>query len=76
VRASFEKCAKCDHAIAIQKQSRSSKPWHWEIYLAGKSKPVQQSEFFETMSEGIRTGKAALAELQAERFTLSTSTAN
>jgi len=34
------------------------------------------TEFFETMSEGIRTGKAALAELQAKRFTLSTSTAN
>jgi len=43
---------------------------------AGKSKPVQQSEFFETMSEATRTGKAALAELQAKRVTLGTSTAN
>jgi hypothetical protein len=43
------------------------KPWRWEIYTAGKSKPVRQSELFQTMSEVTRTGKAALAELQAKR---------
>jgi hypothetical protein len=43
------------------------KPWRWEIYMTGKSKPVRQSEFFETMSEAARTGKAALAKLRANR---------
>jgi hypothetical protein len=47
--------------------SSSLSRWRWEIYTAGKSKPVRQSEFFQTMSEATRTGKAALAELQAKR---------
>ena len=34
---------------------------------AGKNKPVLQSEFFETMSEATRLGKAALAKLRANR---------
>jgi hypothetical protein len=44
----------------------SSKPWRWEIYVAGKSKPVLQSDFFESMSEATRSGKAALAEFRAK----------
>lgn len=70
-----ENYAECDYALAIKNKGRPPKPWRWEIYTAGKSKPVQKSGFFETMSEAIRTGKAALAELQAKRVTLSASTA-
>ena len=66
VYANAEK-AECDYALAIKNRGRPPKPWRWEIYTAGKSKPVQQSEFFETMSEATRTGKAALAELRAKR---------
>jgi len=40
-----------------------------EIYGAGKSKPVQQSDFFATMSEATRAGKAALAELRGKQST-------
>jgi hypothetical protein len=69
VYANVEKYAECDYALAIKNKGRPPKPWRWEIYTAGKSKPLRHSEFFETMSEATRTGKAALAELQAERAT-------
>ena len=67
VCANAEKDAEYDYTLAIKNKSRPQKPWRWEIYLAGKSKPVRQSEFLETMSEATRTGKAALAELRAKR---------
>ena len=54
-----------DYTLAIKNRGRPPKPWRWEIYVAGKSKPVQQSEFFETMSDATRAGKVALAELRA-----------
>jgi hypothetical protein len=56
-----------DYSLAVKNKGRPPKSWRWEIYAAGKSKPVRQSEFFETMSEAIRTGKAALAEIRANR---------
>jgi hypothetical protein len=56
-----------DYTVAIKNRGHSSKPWRWEINVAGKSKPVRQSEFFETMSEATRAGKAALAEIRANR---------
>ena len=67
VYANVEKCAVYDYTLAIKNKGRPPKPWRWEIYTAGKSKPVRQSEFFETMSEATRTGKVALAELRARR---------
>ena len=54
-----------DYTLAIKNKGRPPKPWRWEIYAAGKSKAVGQSEFFETMSEATRAGKAALAEIRA-----------
>ena len=56
-----------DYSLAIKNRGRPPKSWRWEIYTAGKSKPVRQSDFFETMSEATRTGKAALAGLRAKR---------
>jgi hypothetical protein len=56
-----------DYSLAVKNKGRPPKSWRWEIYAAGKSKPVQQSEFFATMSEAIRMGKAALAEIRANR---------
>jgi hypothetical protein len=56
-----------DFTLAIKNKGRPPRSWRWEIYAAGKSKPVRQSEFFETMSEATRAGKAALAELRANR---------
>jgi hypothetical protein len=62
-----EQYAENDYTLAIKNKGRPPKPWRWEIYAAGKSKPMRQSEFFETMSEATRTGKAALAQLRANR---------
>ena len=39
-----------DYTLAIKNKGRPPKSWRWEIYAAGKSKPVRQSEFFATMS--------------------------
>jgi hypothetical protein len=56
-----------DYTLAIKNKGRPPKTWRWEIYAAGKSKPVKQSDFFETMAEATRAGKAALAELRANQ---------
>jgi hypothetical protein len=56
-----------DYTLAIKNKGRPPLPWRWEIYAAGKRKPVQQSDFFETMSEATRAGKAALAKLRADQ---------
>src|SRR5258706_6516112 len=52
-----------DLSLAIKNRGRTPSPWRWEIYEAGKSKPLQQSDFFATMSQATRAGKAALAVL-------------
>ena len=67
VYADAEMHAEHDYSLAIKNRGRPPKSWRWEIYTAGKSKPVRQSDFFETMSEATRTGKAALAGLRAKR---------
>ena len=54
-----------DYTLAIKNKGQPSKPWRWEIYLAGKTKPLQQSECFVTMSEATRAGKAALARFRS-----------
>jgi hypothetical protein len=56
-----------DYTLAIKNRGRPPKPWRWEIYVAGKSKPVLQSDFFETMAQATRSGKAALAEFRAKQ---------
>ena len=65
--ADVEKDAEYDYSLAIKNRGRPPKSRRWEIYTAGKSKPVRQSDFFATMSEATRTGKAALAGLRANR---------
>ena len=56
-----------DYSLAIKNKGHPPKPWRWEIYAAGKRKPVQQSDFFATMSEATRAGKAALAKIRADQ---------
>ena len=56
-----------DYTLAIKNRWRPPKSWRWEIYAAGKSKAVQQSEFFATMAEATRDGKLALAKIQASQ---------
>ncbi len=57
-----------DYTLAIRNKGRPPKSWRWEIYAAGKSKPVQQSDLFETMSDATRAGKVALAELRSKQL--------
>jgi hypothetical protein len=56
-----------DYTLAIKNKGRLPKSWRWEIYAAGKSKPLRQSEFFGTMSEATRDGKMASAQIRANR---------
>jgi hypothetical protein len=56
-----------DFTLAIRNAGRPPKSWRWEIYTAGKSKAVQQSEFFATMAEATRAGKLALAKIRASQ---------
>ena len=56
-----------DYTLAIKNSGHTSKPWRWQINVAGKRKPMRQSNCYETMSEATRVGKAALAEIRANR---------
>jgi hypothetical protein len=56
-----------DYRLAIKCRGRPPKPWRWEIYVAGKNKPVLLSDFFESMSEATRAGKVALSEFLVKR---------
>jgi hypothetical protein len=56
-----------DYTLAIKNRGRPPKSWQWQINVAGKSKAIRQSAFFETMSEATRAGKLALAEFRANR---------
>jgi hypothetical protein len=56
-----------DYTVAIKNRGRPTKPWRWEIYVAGKSQAVLQSDCFETMSAATRAGKAALKQFRASR---------
>ena len=54
-----------DYTLAIKNKGQPSRPWRYFIFVAGKTKPLRQSECFATMSEATRAGKAVLAELRA-----------
>jgi len=56
-----------DYRLAIKNRGRPPRPWRWEIYVAGKNKPVFRSNFFESMSEATRAGKAALSDFLEKR---------
>ena len=56
-----------DYRLAIKNRGKPPKPWRWEIFVAGKNKPVLMSEFFETMSKATRAGKAALTQFRDKR---------
>jgi hypothetical protein len=58
-----------DFHVAVRRREHAETPWRWEIWAAGKTKAVQQSEqHFATMSEATKQGKAALKRLLQRRF--------
>ena len=51
-----------DFSVVVKNRARPPKPWRWEIYRAGRSSPIRQSDmYFETATEANRAGKSALA---------------
>jgi hypothetical protein len=58
-----------DFHVAVRRRVHTLTPWRWEIYAAGRSKPVQNSrEYFPTVSEVMKEGKEALQMLLRKRF--------
>jgi hypothetical protein len=56
-----------DFSVVVKNRAAPPKPWRWEIYRAGRSSPVKQSEvLFETMTAANRAGKAALRLMLSE----------
>ena len=50
-----------DYRMAVLNRGKAPKPWTWEIYCAGKYKPVLRADvYFESMSAATREGKKAL----------------
>jgi hypothetical protein len=58
-----------DYSVVVKRRDPGEKPWRWEIWVAGKSRPIERSEQpFATMSEATREGKAAFKSFLAKRF--------
>jgi hypothetical protein len=58
-----------DFHLAVKRREHTDTPWRWEMWAAGKARPVALSEgHFETMSEATKQGKAALKSLLQNRF--------
>ena len=56
-----------DFTVVVKQRGSAAKPWRWEIYRAGRSTPVRKSpQFFATMAEATRYGKATLAQITSE----------
>ena len=58
-----------DYSVVVKNRANPPKPWRWEIYRAGRTSPVEQSQtYFETMATAHKAGKAALQQFLAERY--------
>ena len=58
-----------DFHVAVKRREHTDTPWRWEIWAAGKTKAIAQSErHFATMSEAMKLGKAALKALLQQKF--------
>jgi hypothetical protein len=58
-----------DFHLAVKLREYTGTPWRWEIWVAGKTKPVAQSQHhFATVSEAMKQGKTALKALLQKKF--------
>jgi hypothetical protein len=58
-----------DYSVVVKRRDLGDAPWRWEIWVAGRSRPVERSERpFASMSQATREGKAALKALLAKEF--------
>jgi hypothetical protein len=50
-----------DFHVAVRRREHAEVPWRWEIWAAGRTKSVAQSNVhYATMSQAAKEGKAAL----------------
>jgi len=50
-----------DFSVVVKLRGRLPHPWRWEMYRAGRSSPIVQSDsFFETASLANKAGQKAL----------------
>jgi hypothetical protein len=53
-----------DYSVVVKHRARPPKSWTWEIYRAGKARPIERSSvYFQTMTTAGRAGKEALKQL-------------
>ena len=53
-----------DYSVVVKIRGSPPNPWRWEIYRAGKSRPIGQSPIsFHTMAAANKAGKAALKQI-------------
>jgi hypothetical protein len=58
-----------DFHIAVKRREYTDTPWRWEIWAAGRTRPVEHSNRqFASMSEAMKQGKAALKCLLQKKF--------
>lgn len=58
-----------DFSVVVKRRDLGDAPWRWEIWVAGRSRPVERSEQpFASMAQATREGKAALKALLAKQF--------
>jgi hypothetical protein len=56
-----------DFSVVVKDRAPLPKPWRWEIYRAGVSRPIEHSAMsFVSMTEAARAGKAALKLMLSE----------
>jgi hypothetical protein len=56
-----------DYSVVVKSRRPPPSSWRWEIYRAGRSRPIRQSPiFFRTMVTANKAGKAALKQLLAK----------
>jgi hypothetical protein len=53
-----------DYSVVVKHRKLPPNPWRWEIYCAGKSKPVERSSvLFASWEKAGLAGKEALGRL-------------
>jgi hypothetical protein len=56
-----------DYSVVVKNRAPPPNSWRWEIYRAGRSSPIGQSQnFFPTAASASKAGKAALKQLLAK----------
>jgi len=56
-----------DYSVVVKNRAPPPNSWRWEIYRAGRSSPIGQSQdFFSTAASASKAGKAALRLLLAK----------